>query len=195
MKNPLRFVKKGISILAGRLREQGVRGTFTWIYGRGLPKLTGVPLLRYSTVTDSVWVGPQFGRRGRDLLARAGVDYVVNMRGEFDDAAHGLSVAHYCHLPTVDDAAPSLAHLEEGVNFIYEAVAAGGTVYIHCAGGIGRAPTMAAAYFISTGMTPEDAVALIARTRPFIRMTPPQYDVLHAYAESLQADVPKAEQA
>ena len=44
-----------------------------------------------------------------------------------------------------------MAHLLEGTAFAERIVNAGGKVYIHCAGGIGRAPTMAAAYFMSQG--------------------------------------------
>ncbi len=170
----LKKLKKGWHILCYRVRTQGWRTTFIWMIGRGIPKLTGVPLLQYSRITPQIFVGPQFNQRGKRQLEAAGITAGVNLRIEFDDAAHGLAFDRYCYLPTVDDDAPSIEHLQQGVDFIRQEVAAGGKVYIHCAGGVGRAPTMAAAYFISEGYTLDAALALIRRTRPFIKIMPPQ---------------------
>ncbi len=181
MKKILKFPVKGIRILAHRLRTQGLRTTLLWIYGRGIPKLTGVPLLQFSRITPEVYVGPQFGRRGKRKLEQSGLTAVVNLRIEFDDAEHGLALEHYCHLPTVDDEAPSMEHLHQGVTFMEEIVAQDGRVYIHCAGGVGRAPTMAAAYFIKQGMSLDEAIALIQKTRPFINIMPPQMEQLRAF--------------
>lgn len=169
-----RKLGKAWRIVATRVREQGVRVTLIWLVGRGLPKLTGIPLLRFSRITPQVFVGAQYGKRGKRYLERHGIVGDVNLRREFDDAAHGLALAEYCYLPTPDDEAISMEHLEEGIAFIKRVLADGGAVYIHCAGGIGRAPTMAAAYFIRQGMTLDEALALIRRTRPFIRIMPPQ---------------------
>ena len=40
---------------------------------------------------------------------------MVNMRVEYDDAAHGLALARYCHLPTVD-VVGSLAIVNDGLD-------------------------------------------------------------------------------
>lgn len=177
----LRFAAKGLRIVLHRLRTQGLWTTLVWVWGRGLPKLTGVPLVRYSQITPALYVGGQYGTRGKRKLERLGVTGGVNMRIEFDDAAHGLALDSYCHLPTVDDAAPTLEHLRDGAAFIDREIAAGGKVYVHCAGGVGRAPTMAAAYLITQGMTLADAIALIKQHRPFIRIMPPQIEQLKEF--------------
>jgi len=178
----LRYARKGLRILARRLRTQGLRVTLIWVYGRGWPKLTGVPLFRYSRITPQIYVGGQYGRRGKRKLEAAGITAGLNLRTEFDDAAHGLALEQYCHLPTVDDDAPSMEHLHKGVSFIRRVLSGGGRVYIHCAGGVGRAPTMAAAYFVTQGMTVPEALALIRRTRPFISITPAQMARLREFA-------------
>lgn len=183
-----KFARKGLRIVAHRLRTQGLRTTLTWVYGRGLPKLTGVPLLGFSRITPEIYVGPQFGQRGKRHLQKAGITGLVNLRTEFDDAAHGLALERYCHLPTVDDEAPTLAHLQQGVDFIREVVSDGGSVYIHCAGGVGRAPTLAAAYFIAEGKTLDEALALIRRARPFINIMPPQMEQLRRFADGQRGD-------
>ena len=182
----LSMLRKGIETVVGRLRSQGVRTTALWAYARGIPKITGVPLLEYSRVTDSLYVGPQHRKNGKGALLQAGVTHIVNMRSEFDDSAHGLTLGDappygYCHLPTVDDEPISAEHVAEGIAFIASAIEGGGKVYIHCSAGVGRAPSMAAAYLISKGYGMEDAFALIRNVRPFIRPTPKQLDALKRF--------------
>ena len=154
------------SIFARRLKRDGLKTTLLWLYGRGIPALTGAPIMRYSLVAPGVLVGPQHRHAGLRRLAAMGVRYCVNMRTEFDDAEHGLAPEHYCHLPTIDDEAPTLEQLQRGVEFVEGAVSSGESVYIHCGGGIGRAPTMAAAYFISRGYTPERGDRVDTRNAP-----------------------------
>ena len=172
---------KAWHILMRRLREQGLGVTLRWAWGRGIPKVTGVPLMSNSRITPQIYVGPQYNRHGKRALEREGVTGDVNMRVEFDDAAHGLALQHYCHLPTVDDDKPAIEHLQKGVDFIRQVVADGGKVYIHCKGGVRRAPTMAAAYFVSEGMSLTAALDLIKQARPFINITPPQMEALRRY--------------
>jgi hypothetical protein len=185
MSKLLKLVQKGIRILLYRLRVQGVRTTLLWLYARGIPAVTGVPIIKYSRITPEIYVGPQYSRAGKRRLLRMGLNGTVNMRVEFDDAAYDLALEHYCHLPTVDDDAPTLDYLRQGVAFIHKVITGGGKVYIHCGGGIGRAPTMAAAYFISQGLKLDEAIGLIKKSRPFINMTPVQVEQLRQF-EAIQ---------
>lgn len=180
---------KGWKILTRRLHEQGPVVTLQWAWGRGLSYVTGVPLLRFSRVTPQLYVGPQFNARGKRALEQEGITAVVNLRTEFDDAAHGLAFPHYCYLPTIDDDSPSPAHFQQGVDFIQTQIAAGGKVYIHCKAGVGRAPTLAAAYLIDQGDSLECALAQIKTVRPFITITPPQLAALQRYAQERTAAV------
>ena len=74
-----------------------------------------------------------------------------------------------------------MEHLNQGVDFINKAIAQGGKVYIHCGGGVGRAPAMAAAYFISQGYERDQAIELIRKARPFIRIMPAQMEQLERF--------------
>lgn len=178
------LARKAVQIVVGRVRTQGVRTTAVWAYARGIPFVTGTPMLKYSRVTPQLYVGPQYRASGRRLLEQSGIHYGVNMRIEFDDAAHGLALKNYCHLPTIDDDSPAMEHLQQGVEFIHKAITEGGKVYIHCTAGVGRAPTMASAYLVSQGYGVDDAIAFIRQTRPFINIRPVQIEQLRRF-ESL----------
>jgi predicted protein tyrosine phosphatase len=182
MRQALRFLLDGTRCFLRRLRTQGPRLTLVWLYGRGLPLLTGVPLLKYGRVTPALYIGSQHGRWGKRKLQRLGIHSSVNLRSEFDDQAHGLALDNSCYLPTVDRTAPTLEQLREGIDFIRRALATGGKVYIHCQAGVGRAPTLAAAYLVSEGVSVEEALETIRHVRPFLDMTPSQVEQLRLLA-------------
>jgi len=178
----LRLARKGLDVLHWRLHHQGVATTLTWFWTGCFFRLAGRPIWRYCSITPELGVGGQISAAGWRWLARRGFTADLNMRTEFDDAAHDITPDAYLWLPTVDDHAPSLEQLQAGVDFVRQVVQEGGKVYIHCASGVGRAPTMAAAYLISTGLSPDQALALIRQARPFIKPTPPQLAILQQFA-------------
>ena len=139
--------------------------------------------MEYVQITPEIYLGMQPNQDVKRELEQLGVTGSINLRREFDDRAHGLAFEHHCYLPTVDFDTPSLAQLTEGVSFIDKVLARGGKVYIHCAAGVGRAPTMAAAYLISQGHGPDEAIALIQTKRPFIDLTTEQREQLHHFEQ------------
>lgn len=164
------------------LRKQGLRLTLIESYEQIVKIITGAPTEHFSRILPDVFVGGQFTGAGWPILEKRGVTAVVSMRGEFDDREAGIAPERYLYLPTVDNHAPTLAQLQEGVDFIREELANGGKVYIHCWEGIGRAVTMAAAYLVSTGMTPEDAWLHLRAIRPFIRPVEAQIEQVARFA-------------
>jgi protein tyrosine phosphatase (PTP) superfamily phosphohydrolase (DUF442 family) len=177
---------KGLDILWNRLTRQGVRVTIWWAADHAARILTGAPIRRVSQITPRLHVGGQYRRRGWPTLESRGITAVLNLRVEFDDAEAGIAPERYLYLPTDDDQAPTQDALNTGVAFIEEEIKGGGAVYVHCGSGIGRAATMAAAYLIDSGLTPDEAWAHIRKARPFIRPTPPQLQRIEHYAD--QAD-------
>ena len=178
----IRLILKGLRIMAWRLRHHGLRVTAVWAWNRVYLWVMGRPALRYSAITPQLYVGGQMNARGWRWLAARGLTADLNLRDEFDDAAHGIAPAAYLWLPILDDHAPPLEQLHAGADFIRRNIERGGKVYVHCAGGVGRAPTMAAAYLISTGLSVDQAWALIRKTRPFVTPTPPQLAILEQLA-------------
>lgn len=181
MMNVINLFEKAIQIVVNRLRTQGLETTIIWFFVRSITFITGIPFTRYSRITPRIFVGPQIRRAGKRKLERLGINSSVNLRSEFDDAVHKLTFDHYCYLPTIDDEEPSIAQLKRGIEFIHRITNEGGKVYIHCAGGIGRAPTLAAAFFINQGYKLDEAIALIKESRPFISITSVQMDRLREF--------------
>lgn len=157
-----------------------------------LRNITGRPVRRLSEITPKIFVGGQPAISFWDDLDDWGVGGVVNMRGEYNYSKVvdplGLPLK-FLHLPTVDNDAPSLLHLKQGVDFIREHIQQKDEgVYIHCWEGLGRGPTMAAAYLISTGLSLQEAWDKIRKVRPFIRPTEAQQKQLQAFALTYISD-------
>ena len=178
-------VGKFFRLLRLRLLTQGVKATLLWMVNVFNRKVIDRPIRSQCQVTEQLFVGPQFKQRGWRQLQSWGITGVVNLRREFDDLSLGVAIPHYLHLPTTDDDPPAMADLEKGVAFITHEIAGGGKVYIHCGAGVGRAPTMAAAYLVSQGETPMQAFGRIQAVRSFIRPTRVQREQLQQYFEKM----------
>lgn len=151
--------------------------------------ISGAPVARLSRITPQLYVGGQHHKRGWAKMQNMGITAVVNMREtHHDDHAKGIAPEHYLHLPTIDNTPPSMTHLHAGVAFITEEIANGGQVYIHCASGFHRAPTMAIAYFISTGLTFKESLSMIKRVRPFARPIRSQKQQLEQFEREIRTN-------
>jgi len=188
-------ILKGLQIVSSRLVGQGVWATALWAADHAVRRGTGAPIRSVSQITPQLHVGGQYRRRGWPRLAARGITAVINMRVEFDDRAAGIAPARYLHLPTVDDHAPTLEHLEAGVVFVAQEIAQGGAVYVHCGSGVGRAATMAAAYLVRSGLSPAQAWDRIRQARPFVRPTAVQMEQLERYASQFASGTGQTSQA
>lgn len=179
-------VIKFFRLLRVRLVTQGFKATLYWLFNIFNRIILDRPIYSQCEITPNLFVGAQFRERGWRILQHWGITGVINMRSEFDDRTLEIDMPAYIHLATPDDHAPTLDDLRRGVDFICAEINAGGKVYIHCGAGVGRAPSMAAAYLVSTGMTAQKAWDTIQARRTFIRPTQVQRKQLEEFASTFQ---------
>ncbi|MDP9079946.1 MAG: dual specificity protein phosphatase family protein [Bacteroidota bacterium] len=136
--------------------------------------LFGMPRLKRCEITANLYLGSQYNLVGLRKLKALGVTAIINMRTHSVYSEAWYDGFRYLHLPTPDNTPPPLEVLQQGADFADAEVKKGGKVYMHCRQGLGRGPTMAAAYLLKTGLTLDDALALIRKARPFINPRPGQ---------------------
>lgn len=184
---PWQKIGKGVAIVIARVREQGLRTTWLWFTERTTRIIVGVSPVRTSRIAPNLYVGGQHKRRGLPAMAARGITACVDLRREYSDAAHGVALERQLSLPTDDDHTPTQAELQQAADFIGACLREGRGVYIHCANGVGRAPTTAAAYLVATGLSPQQAWAAIRAARPFIRPTKVQREAIERFAVERRA--------
>jgi dual specificity MAP kinase phosphatase len=140
--------------------------------------ITGLPQLKRCQITANLYLGSQYNLVGLRKLKSLGVSAIINMRMHSIYTGAQYKGFRYLHLPTPDNTPPPLDVLKEGANFADAAIKNGGKVYIHCRQGLGRGPTMTIAYLLKTGLTFNDALAMVKKVRTFINPRKSQVEVL-----------------
>jgi protein-tyrosine phosphatase len=137
-------------------------------------------------IPDSYWVLPdrllageypgaldsvQARAKVRALLA-AGISHFIDLteEGELDPYAPlcaALEGGHVLHqrFPIRDLDIPTVAQMRQTLDAIDAALAAGGAVYVHCWGGIGRTGTVVGCWLIEQGTPAQTAIDAIERLR------------------------------
>jgi len=124
-------------------------------------------------------------------MREANIRSVVNMCVEYGGPQAGYQAAgiEQLRLPTLDTNQPSFQHLKEGVEFIKRRIKEepGAKVLIHCKGGRGRAAALTACYYISQGMSPEEAITMMKKKRSVVEPVVTSYPTVMEYAAYSQA--------
>ncbi len=159
--------------------------TVLWLFIRYNALVHGTPIKPFCHITPGLFVGGKINRAGWKQLESWGVSVLINLRVEKDDLQLGIHPQQYLWIPTIDGTPPTLEQLTKAARVTQRAIAEGRKVYIHCAAGVGRAPTTAAAYLMSTGMGRDEAIRYIQQRRPIAEPGQWQRQRLTEFAETI----------
>ena len=170
---------------AYKINSHGVHiGSIRWF-----TETTGIPILKYSKITDHIFLGASPSRIGLLLLKFWGISSVLNLQNEKPNLGYGTPIRNYSYIPIIEFTAPTMINFKNGIRFIKKEIAKDNKVYVHCAEGIGRAPTMVSAYFISEGLTIDEAINKISKTRPFINILDNQLKSLKYFKQFYKSTI------
>jgi atypical dual specificity phosphatase len=143
----------------------------------------------WDRVDSNVIVGAYPFPRDVASLRGEGVRAVVNLCEEYagplrEYDQHGIE---QLHIPTTDFTHPQLADVEAAVEFIQKYKLQHDSVYVHCKAGRARSATIAICWLIKYGgMTPEEAMKHLLRSRPHINPNLLKRPVVQEFIRSLE---------
>jgi protein-tyrosine phosphatase len=134
-------------------------------------------------ITPELALGPALPPDRFRLLAKAGIDSVVDVRSEAcdDEAALARHNLAFLHVAVDDREAPSQEQLRTATEWTLAEIAGGRKVYIHCRSGIGRSPSVACAVLVAIGYPLADAYQIVRRQRPWAAFSETQRQALEAF--------------
>lgn len=139
----------------------------------------------YNQIDDYIFIGTTICcQKHQDELLKLGIATDIDLQEEKQD--HPAGVKAFLWLSTADFTAPSKAQLDMGAHFLRHAVKHKIKCYVHCNTGQGRAPTLVAAYYILTGLTPDQAIKKIKQRRPKAQPNQQQIQALVDYYQAVQ---------
>ena len=113
------------------------------------------------TIAPRLWVGAASAAANLGWLRARGITHVVNVASEVPNFHAAELTYHSMRLrDSSDDMVPMMrALLPDACSFIDAALAAGGTVLVHCRMGLSRSAAVAVAFAMHRGVAQSDALA------------------------------------
>ena len=126
----------------------------------------------------SIWMGPrpllQNFATWPKALTEIGVTHVVSLMAQSEVEKYGLQGEGralndvgigFTRFPVDDFKTPDAAAFPELANKLTDHLERGENLFLHCAGGVGRAGTLASCLLVKNGMTADAAMALVSEKR------------------------------
>ncbi|KAF8034161.1 hypothetical protein BT93_C0438 [Corymbia citriodora subsp. variegata] len=126
-------------------------------------------------------------------LKRLGVDGVITLNEPYETLVPSSLYRDYeiDHLviPTRDYLySPSLADIDQAVDFIHRNASCGRKTYVHCKAGRGRSTTVVLCYLVKhKHMTPSAALEFVRSRRPRVLLTSSQWKAVQEYSKQRPA--------
>lgn len=144
-------------------------------------------------ITENIAGGPiPYDERDYEYLRSIGVQTVVSLVESWEYEAYSrLSERQVTELlrklgimlvrcPTMDGHAPDEDSLLKLAMLLDENDRRGIRTYVHCVGGMGRTPTVLAAFLVYRGYSTENAFRIVSEANPDISITDEQYYAVKA---------------
>ena len=144
------------------------------------------PIFEYNKITSDIFIGTNQCCRihfNKELVKNS---VKADLSLEENKIDNPFGVDYFLWLPTKDHRASTIKQLFIGASFIDQLVKNKIKVYVHCQNGHGRAPTLVAAYFITKGMTAEEALSLIKNRRKSIHPNKHQKATLKSFEKKIK---------
>lgn len=141
-------------------------------------------IFEYSQITPTLYIGTNqcCQTHFKNELLKKGIKANISLEANRIDQPFG--VQYYIWLPTKDHTPPNQKQLKVGVEFLKALQARKIKTYLHCQHGHGRAPTLAAAYFLTTGKSLKETLALLKKKRPTIHLNQKQIKALKEFRKN-----------
>ena len=145
------------------------------------------PKFEYDQIDDNIYIGTNMCcvTHFDGVLIKKGIRMDISLEEEKLDAPFGVEFFRW--LPTKDHTPPKQDQLKLGTSLIADIVGQDKKVYIHCKNGHGRAPTLVSAYYISTGLSVEDAIKKIQTKRKTIHLDKNQITALEKFSKNYKS--------
>lgn len=141
--------------------------------------------LEYDYITDGIYIGTNHCCHTHFSEKLQGKGITANMSLEEERVDLPFGVDFYVWIPVVDHMPPTPNQLTFGAKTLSTWVTMSRKIFVHCKNGHTRAPTMVAAYLISTGKSVEESIAIIKKGRPTIHPTEAQINGLREFQKNL----------
>lgn len=141
--------------------------------------------IEFSKIDEYIYIGTNMCCTFHfSKLMKMGVKADVDLEDEELERSREMDI--FIWLPVKDHYPPTPDQLTVGVKFIDGLVKSRIKTYIHCQKGHGRAPTLAAAYYIVKGKDVKEAIKYVKERRPITHLSKRQVKALTAFTRTLK---------